>query len=761
MDAIKPRRPRTNKSALTDTDTRATIELKAPRSEFNFANLRVPFKLALIVLLLALPLLFFVVQTLQRQNESTRVLTRESKGVAVLQDLSNVFGLLVQHRAVSGLLTVSGGDLSSMKSKSLQIATEIDNLIAKNTQTGNEFGLAEPLNDLKTAWVPIQNAVAIMRTTQNFEVQTDFIESRFLPILDLVAQNSGLILEVQLDAYLIQDLLVNQIPSTIEAYSSLRSFGVNVLKAKGGTTAQRTTLAGYFDRSKQGFKGLTRVVEDIAVTNPSLRAGLEAQLTPLDLGSTAALRAAQFDLIESISFGASSQQYFDSFSKVVKALNDLSSFSIQTLQKNLLQRTLDLQRSGLTNLLLLIGLLLLGFLFTGIVINSIITPLNDMGAVVQKFGAGDLSQLIPVRSRDELGNLAGSFNNSILQLRDFLGRQEEERQRNIQLQSNIGDFLNVAMDISGGDLTKKGRVTEDVLGNVVDAINLMTEEIGYLLKDVQDATTKVNQGANSVTQVSMGIVAGAQNQTDIARLAQEQTDQVTTTMVRMSDDAQKASLSATQALEASQAGQQAVLQTLDGMQGIRREVQNISKGIKSLSDRSLEISEIVDTISQITRQTNLIALNAAIEASGAGEAGARFAIVADEVRNLAENAAKATLSITGLIKTIQLEVQAAVVGVENGTREVEEGYRIATGAGERLQEISVLTAQSAAFAENIAASTRVQVNQINNVAQAVQEIAGTANQTASDSQQGQVSAQGLVKLSEQLTQSLSRFQLPN
>jgi twitching motility protein PilJ len=317
------------------------------------------------------------------------------------------------------------------------------------------------------------------------------------------------------------------------------------------------------------------------------------------------------------------------------------------------------------------------------------------------------------------------------------------------------------MDISGGDLTKKGRVTEDVLGNVVDAINLMTEEIGYLLKDVQNVTTKVNLGANNVTQVSQGIVQGAQNQTDIARLAQEQTSQVTTSMRQMSDDAQKAALSATQALEASQAGQQAVSETLEGMQSIRREVQNISKGIKSLSDRSLEISEIVDTISQITRQTNLIALNAAIEASGAGEAGARFAIVADEVRNLAENAAKATLSITGLIKSIQLEVQAAVVGVENGTREVEEGYRIATGAGERLQEISLLTSQSSVFAESIAASTRVQVHQINNVAQAVLEIAGTANQTAADSEQGQVSAQGLVKLSEQLNQSLARFQLPS
>ncbi len=761
MDAIKPRRPRAEKSALVDTDTRATIELKAPRSEFNFANLPVSIKLALIVLLLALPLVFFVVQTLQRQNESTRILTQESKGVVVLQDLSNMFALLVAHRAESGLLAAEGKDLSAMQPKSDQISLEIDNLIEKNTQARDEFGLAEFLNNLKSAWVAVKGEIPTMKTTRTFEVQTDFIETRFMPIFSRLARTSGLTLESELDSLLIQDLLINQIPTSIEAFSTLRTFGSNLLQARGGTPTQRTTLAGYFDRSKQGFASVSRLIEDIALANPSLRPDLETRLQPLDLGSTSGLRAAQFDLIESLSFARAPREYYDSFAKTIVAYENMANFGIQTLQKNLLQRTLNLQRSGLANLLLLIGLFLLALLFTGIVINSITTPLGDIGAVVQKFGAGDLSQLIPVRSRDELGKLAGSFNNSILQLRDFLGRQEEERQRSIQLQSNIGDFLNVAMDISGGDLTKKGRVTEDVLGNVVDAINLMTEEIGYLLKDVQDATTKVNLGANSVTQVSRGIVVGAQNQTDIARQAQEQTTQVTTSMRLMSDDAQKASLSASQALEASQAGQQAVLQTLEGMQGIRREVQNISKGIKSLSDRSLEISEIVDTISQITRQTNLIALNAAIEASGAGDAGARFAIVADEVRNLAENAAKATLSITGLIKTIQLEVQAAVVGVENGTREVEEGYRIATGAGERLQEISVLTAQSAAFAENIAASTRLQVHQINNVAQAVQEIAGTASQTATDSQQGQVSAQGLVKLSEQLTQSLQRFQLPN
>ncbi len=759
MDAIKPSRSRAEN--LNDTDARATIELRAPRSDVNFANLPVSIKLALIVLLLALPLLYFVVQTLQRQNEATRVLTQESKGVAFLNEVSRLSDLLRQHRRESTLTIASDQTMNIVDGIGTQITNEIDRLIAFNNNNKNELAVGSLLDNLKTSWASFRVALPNITADSAFERQTSLIRERYLPILNQTSKVSGLLLDTQLDSALTQNLLVNDLPAVIEAVSQLGGYGEGILKRQTVTPSERAFMAGYLDRANISRDKIVQSIDNIVLARPDLKAQIQTQMQKVVVSSSNVLRRSQFDIVDPPKVFGSPSRYSVLVSNAISSYNELYQLNLATLQTTFTKRTTDVQRTGLTNLLVLLGIFLAVLGFLGIIIRSITTPLNDMNKVVQKFGAGDLSELIPVRSRDELGKLAGSFNNSILQLRDFLGRQEEERQRNIQLQSNIGEFLNVAMDISGGDLTRKGRVTEDVLGNVVDAINLMTEEIGYLLKDVQDATTKVNLGANSVTQVSQGIVAGAQNQTDIARLAQEQTTKVTTSMVQMSDDAQKASLSATQALEASQAGQQAVFQTLEGMQGIRREVQNISKGIKSLSDRSLEISEIVDTISQITRQTNLIALNAAIEASGAGEAGARFAIVADEVRNLAENAAKATLSITGLIKTIQLEVQAAVVGVENGTREVEEGYRIATGAGERLQEISVLTAQSAAFAENIAASTRVQVNQINNVAQAVQEIAGTANQTASDSQQGQVSAQGLVKLSEQLTQSLSRFQLPN
>jgi twitching motility protein PilJ len=587
------------------------------------------------------------------------------------------------------------------------------------------------------------------------------IQNRFFPVLQQVGKSSGLILDPTLDSYLIQNLLINDLPETIEALSQLRAFGVGLLVRRKATTAERALAAAYLDRSKISVANVSRIVKDIALANPGLDSELASRMKPVNLFASASLRVGQFDVVENLSLTASPQNYVDFIAKSITAYNDLYRFNTNTLQSLFLQRTLDLQRSGLANLLALISLFLVALLFTGIVINSITTPLNDMSKVVQKFGAGDLSQLIPVRSRDELGNLAGSFNNSILQLRDFLARQEEDRVKNVQLQNNIGEFLNVAMDISGGDLTKKGRVSEDVLGNVVDAINLLTEEIGYLLKDVQSTTDKVNSGATDVTAVSKSIVQSAVNQTEIAQQAQQQTLEVTTNMRQMSDSAQDASLAASQALEASQAGQLAVTNTLDGMQSIRREVQNISKGIKSLSDRSLEISEIVETISGIAAQTNLLALNAAIEASGAGEAGSRFAIVADEVRKLAEDSTRATGRVTNLIKGIQTEIQAAVVGVETGTKEVENGYRIATQAGERLSEIAQLTNQSAEFAQTIASSTRVQVHQINNVAQAVQVMADTAEKTATDSQQGQNAAETLLKLSQQLSLSLARFQLPS
>jgi twitching motility protein PilJ len=365
-----------------------------------------------------------------------------------------------------------------------------------------------------------------------------------------------------------------------------------------------------------------------------------------------------------------------------------------------------------------------------------------------------------VQSNDEIGLLANAVNDSINNIRETNRRNQEELENSRQLQNNIGDFLNVTMDIAQGDLTKKGKVTEDVLGNVVDAINLMTEEIGYVLKDVQGVTQSVSSNANIMSSTTDAVLQGSQTQATEAAQAQADTQAMTNAIRKMAQRAQDSSSAAQQTLTASQQGQDAVNNTLSGMQSIRREVSSISKGIKGLSDRSLEISEIVETLGGIAAQTNLLALNAAIEASGAGEAGSRFAIVADEVRKLADDSAKAAGRVGGLIKNVQTEIQELVASIEGGTKEVEQGYRIAQQAGERLREIADLANQSSALAQAISSAAQQQVQGVERVANAVQSIASTATRTQEESTKSRHSAEQLRSLASQLSGTLERFRLP-
>ena len=418
---------------------------------------------------------------------------------------------------------------------------------------------------------------------------------------------------------------------------------------------------------------------------------------------------------------------------------------------------------GLLTLLAIFGavtLLILGL--AALFANRIVTPIRNLVTISSRVGQGDLGSLAEVRSNDEIGLLAQTFNNTIVRLRGMVQteeeRDEERRQREL-LQANIGSFLDVAMDIADGDLTKRGVVTEDVLGNVVDSINLMAEELGVVLKEVQQATESVTDGTGDMLATTDEMTKSAQLQLEGARKAREEVAAITGAITEMAQTASTSAQAAERTLQVSAQGQAAVTETLKGMQDIRREVQSISKRIKSLGDRSLEISEIVDTISRISRQTNLLALNAAIEASGAGDAGSRFAVVADEVRKLAEDSAEATQRVAGLIKNVQLEVQEVIAGVEEGTREVEDGYRVATQAGQRLSEIAEISKESAQLANLMSTSTQAQVSRVEQVGRVVEEMAGTSDRSQGVVLQGRAAAEKLRQLSSQLSDKIARFRV--
>ena len=418
--------------------------------------------------------------------------------------------------------------------------------------------------------------------------------------------------------------------------------------------------------------------------------------------------------------------------------------------------------SGRQLLLVFAGVAALAVVGGALLARRITRPITRLVEAAQRVGEGDLSETVAVTSRDEIGELAQTFNDTIVRLRAQVhteSERDDERKRREELQENIIRFLEVAMEVSQGDLTKRGEVTSDVLGNVVDAINLMIAEIAAIIADVRVAAMQVSASASQMTDSSGRMTEGAQAQAREAAQVAASVEALTRSVRQVADSARASAQAAREALDAAQKGDLAVRDSLQGMQRIRGEVQSISKKIKSLGDRSLEISEIVNTIEDIASQTNLVALNAAIEAAGAGEAGLRFAVVADEVRKLAERSAKATKDIAVLIKNVQSDTQDAVVVMEQGTHEVEVGYRMTVQAGESLKAIAEVSQRSAALAQDISEATQQQVRGAESVTQAMRSIQTVASETERGVLEARQTVEELARLAEELTASLARFKL--
>ena len=424
--------------------------------------------------------------------------------------------------------------------------------------------------------------------------------------------------------------------------------------------------------------------------------------------------------------------------------------------------TVAAARSG-RGLLLVFGGVALFAVLAGVVFAHHITkPVTQVVRVAERVGQGDLSRLAIVTSRDEIGQLATTFNDTVVRLRSLVQTEterDEERRKREELQRNITRFLDIATEIARGDLTRRGQVTSDVLGSVVDAINVMVEELATLIDDVRQAAHQVLTSATEMIGAMETTAGGAQTQSREAVGVSDAMEALTRSMRRVAEDAEASAAAANLTLESATKGEDAVRASLSGMQRIRGEVQGISKKVKSLADRSLEISEIVNTIEDISSQTNLLALNAAIEAAGAGESGLRFAVVAEEVRKLAERSGKAAKDIVVLIKAVQTETQQAVVAMEDGTREVEAGFKVTVEAGERLHQIGEISQKSAALARDISQTTQEQVRDVESGAVSVQSIAGVAVETEKAVLETRKTMDQVVRVAQALTSSLSRFKL--
>lgn len=375
--------------------------------------------------------------------------------------------------------------------------------------------------------------------------------------------------------------------------------------------------------------------------------------------------------------------------------------------------------------------------------------------VATQAASGHLQARAKLTTHDELGQMATAFN-SMLDRITSLVQTEGERD---QMQRQLMQFLALVSDVGKGDLTKRGTVTEDMFGNLADAFNLMLDRFGKLLRQVKEAAERVNSSAANLRDTSGQMSGTAKHQAEESVRALSSVENLAMSMRQVAQTAGASSDSAKQVLTATERGRLAVQETVQDMQNIRAAVQRMSKQVKGLGDRSLEISQIVSTIREIASQTNLLALNAAIEAAGAGEAGARFAVVADQVRKLAENSTQATREIADLVKVIQQETQDAVVAMEQETQAVEAGSASALRTGDVFKDISEIAQRSSELAQIISKSATEQSVNTETVGATIKDFTGGAVATQKATDSARVTVEEMAKLAESLSGSVSQFKV--
>lgn len=346
------------------------------------------------------------------------------------------------------------------------------------------------------------------------------------------------------------------------------------------------------------------------------------------------------------------------------------------------------------------------------------------------------------------------------QLQNLASAQERDARRiNDATQAAILRLMNELQDVADGDLTKQATVSEDITGAIADSINYTVEELRNLVGQVQTSAERVAQTTGAVENTSIELLAASTEQLREIRETGQSVLDMAQRIQQVSVQAQTSSDVARQSAQAAESGLQAVQASMGGMNHIRDQIQDTAKRIKRLGESSQEIGEITELISSITEQTNVLALNAAIQAASAGEAGRGFSVVAEEVQRLAERSAAATRQIADLVRTIQTDTQDAVLAMESSTQGVVEGARLSDNAGAALAEIDRYSRQVAELVGQIALSTSREADLASGTAENIQHIFAVTEQTGEGTRSTVQQVRELTRIADELRQSVSRFRI--
>jgi twitching motility protein PilJ len=339
-------------------------------------------------------------------------------------------------------------------------------------------------------------------------------------------------------------------------------------------------------------------------------------------------------------------------------------------------------------------------------------------------------------------------------------RYESSMELNNRNQEAIMRLLDEMGSLAEGDLTVKATVTEDMTGAIADSINFAVEQLRSLVQTINDTSVQVASSAQETQATAMHLAEAAEHQAQQIDTATNRINEIATSINQVSRNSAESADVAQRSVEIATKGAGVVRQTIVGMDSIRGQIQETSKRIKRLGESSQEIGSIVELINDISEQTNILALNAAIQAASAGEAGRGFAVVADEVQRLAERTSNATKRIEALVQTIQADTNEAVSSMEQTTSEVVAGARLAEDAGTALGEIETVSNTLAGLIRGISSAAQQQSAAATDITQTMTTIQSITAQTSQGANQTAASIGNLAQLAADLRRSVADFKLP-
>lgn len=697
------------------------VHIGGPRNSTSLRNrlkgvlpsLGVQQSFGMVGVLFLLPIALLLFYLISELRTSIAFSSKESLGVVYTQPLLNLVRNLPEHQryatggeAVSTNLNAVGDQIDAQM-------TAVDQIIAPQ---GDSLGVGTQWKSIRAQWQNLRAALPSMSPDQSTAAHNTLVSAVNAYVLD-VADKSNLTLDPDVDTYYLMTASTVLLPTLIDNLARVRSTGISHDAGAPISDQERSTWSQFGQGSmEKNSQQIADAFSRAFAANPDVQQHLESKLRSL-------LREVS-DLSKSVRgndliiTSGNTGTWAESTDKIFNTVNDLTVGAETDLSM-----LLDARVARLTKRL---------YLNAGT--SAIITTLAVFILVVLARTASRTAH-----EREE--------------------QSSQIREENSKNQAAIMRLLDEMASLADGDLTVKAKVTEDITGAIADCVNYTVGELRSLVNRVNQASAEVTAKSTGAEQLSAQLRDAAQRQAEEIRQASAQVLSVAESVKKVSSKANDSADVATQSLTAAEEGGAAVENSIKGMNEMRENIQETSKRIKRLGESSQEIGEIVELISDITDQTNVLALNAAIQAAAAGDAGRGFAVVAEEVQRLAERSAESTKQIGTLVKTIQRDTQDAVSAMERSTLGVVEGAKLADVAGDSLRKIREVSSNLAQIISEIFGATKEQAVVAESVANTMKTILGFTDMNTEGTMQVTESVAQLAALASELKQSVSGFKI--